>query len=846
MVRIALSTLAARKSGMLGAFAAAALAVVLVVSCGILLDSSLRAPIRVQRLADAGVVVQSHTTFSGGGTVGISLPERVRLPVTTAARVRNVRGVQQAIADRSFDARIGDRTGRVVTGPGGLPVIGHGWASAALTPFTLTRGRAPHSPSEIVLADDFAAHAAISLGRRLPIATATARGRFTVVGIARASNRRLPARETPVFFRDDTAARLSGSGGQADLVGVILERGADASIVAARIRSVLGGQGLRVLTGAQRGEAESPDDALSREDTVAGLTVFALLAAFVALFVVASTFALSVQQRHRELALFRAIGCTPRQVRRMVAGEALLVAIAATVVAAPIAVLAAWLELGPFTRAGMVPEGLHLAIGWLPFVAGLGIAILTTQIAAFASARRAARIRPTDALREASVQRRPLTLLRGLAGLAALAGGIAVVTASGGGSEDSAPAATMVWMIAVALLGPLLALPFVWLIGLPLARLSRGPGLLARANARANLRRVASMATPMVLAVSLVATVFFGKAMLQQQATSQTADRTTANLVLSAPSAAGLSPGLDAAVRRVPGIRQASGMLATSVVVAADGANLRAFPARGVDAASLTGVVDLGIASGSLNDLHGNALAVGTDGATRFGWHLGDRVRLWLGDGTPVTLRVAATFTRPLGFAEIVLPRALVAGHVTHPLDDAVFVTSEPAARRASVITRLEAFAHKYPGLEVSTRAQYERQLASAARHQDSEAYALLGLIAAFCALALVNAIVMSTAERRREFALLRLIGAGRQQIWTMIRAETLITAAFAAAMGTLVALPGLAVLSNDLTGSPFPSVPLWLYGCLIAAYVLLGFAATVLPTRLALRSEPVTAMTAR
>src|SRR4051812_1018182 len=846
MLRIALSTLAGRKSGMLGAFAAVALAVVLVVSCGILLDSSLRAPIRVQRLADAGVVVQSHTTFSGDGTVGISLPERVRLPVTTAATMRDVRGVRQAIADRSFDARIADRTGRVVTGARGLQVIGHGWASAALTPFTLTRGRAPHSPSEIVLADDFAAHAAISLGRQLPIATATARGRFTVVGIVSAPNRRLAARETPVFFRDDTAARLSGSGGEADLVGVILERGADASIVAARIRSVLGGQGLRVLTGAQRGEAESPEDALSREDTVAGLTVFALLAAFVALFVVASTFALSVQQRHRELALFRAIGCTPRQVRRMVAGEALLVAIAATVVAAPIAVLAAWLELGPFTRAGMVPEGLHLAIGWLPFVAGLGIAILTTQIAAFASARRASRIRPTDALREASVQRRPLTLLRGLAGLAALAGGIAVVTASGGGSEDSAPAATMVWMVAVALLGPLLALPFVGLIGLPLSRLSRGPGLVARASASANLRRVASMATPMVLAVSLVATVFFGKAMLQQEATSQTADRTTANLVLGAPSAAGLSPGLDAAIRRVPGIRQASGTLATSVVVAADGANLRAFPARGVDAASLTGVVDLGIASGSLSDLHGSALAVGTDGATRFGWHLGDRVRLWLGDGTPVTLRVAATFTRPLGFAEIVLPRALVAGHVTHPLDDAVFVTTEPAAPRASVITRLQAFAHTYPGLEVSTRAQYERELASAARHQDSEAYALLGLIAAFCALALVNAIVMSTAERRREFALLRLIGAGRQQIWTMIRAETLITAAFAAAMGTLVALPGLAVLSNDLTGSPFPSVPLWLYGCLIAAYVLLGFAATVLPTRLALRSEPVTAMTAR
>src|SRR3954451_16872591 len=112
MLRIALSTLAARKSGMLGAFAAAALAVVLVVSCGILLDSSLQAPIRVQRLAAAGVVVHAHSTVIGRGAVGIALPERVRLAVNTATHVRGVRGVRQAIADRSFDARVQDRTGR--------------------------------------------------------------------------------------------------------------------------------------------------------------------------------------------------------------------------------------------------------------------------------------------------------------------------------------------------------------------------------------------------------------------------------------------------------------------------------------------------------------------------------------------------------------------------------------------------------------------------------------------------------------------------------------------------------------------------------------------------------------
>src|SRR3954449_2917016 len=65
MLRIAFSTLAARKSGMMGAFAAVGLAVILVVSCGILLQSSLRAPIAVERLHNASVVVEAATSVTG-------------------------------------------------------------------------------------------------------------------------------------------------------------------------------------------------------------------------------------------------------------------------------------------------------------------------------------------------------------------------------------------------------------------------------------------------------------------------------------------------------------------------------------------------------------------------------------------------------------------------------------------------------------------------------------------------------------------------------------------------------------------------------------------------------------
>ena len=49
----------------------------------------------------------------------------------------------------------------------------------------------------------------------------------------------------------------------------------------------------------------------------------------VALFVVAGTFTLAIVQRRREIAVLRALGAAPHQVRRLIAGEALIVSVVA-------------------------------------------------------------------------------------------------------------------------------------------------------------------------------------------------------------------------------------------------------------------------------------------------------------------------------------------------------------------------------------------------------------------------------------------------------------------------------------------------------------------------------------
>ena len=141
--------------------------------------------------------------------------------------------------------------------------------------------------------------------------------RVTVVGVARP---RHPVRQpTAIFLTDAEAARLAGHPGRVDAIGVLAGPGFDAS----RLRAAAGGAA--VLTGDARGKAEYPELQEARTTLIAVTASFGGLALFIAIFVVASTMGLSIQQREREIALLRAVAATPGQIRRMIAWEAAIV-----------------------------------------------------------------------------------------------------------------------------------------------------------------------------------------------------------------------------------------------------------------------------------------------------------------------------------------------------------------------------------------------------------------------------------------------------------------------------------------------------------------------------------------
>ncbi|MFN8040882.1 MAG: ABC transporter permease [Acidimicrobiales bacterium] len=127
------------------------------------------------------------------------------------------------------------------------------------------------------------------------------------------------------------------------------------------------------------------------DQTLGLVYVLLVLAVVIALMGIANTLALSIHERTRELGLLRAVGQTRRQVRRMVRGESVVIAVLGTAMGLGLGVLVAWLLIG---AAGAGSSSLLAVFRIAPaplavvLAAGAGAGLL----ASWRAARRAARL----------------------------------------------------------------------------------------------------------------------------------------------------------------------------------------------------------------------------------------------------------------------------------------------------------------------------------------------------------------------------------------------------------------------------------------------------------------------
>ena len=794
MLRLALRSARGRLGTFTGALVALIASSALVMAGAMPLESALRTQPPVERYAATAAVVTGQQTI--GTEDKVPLTERARVDSALAARLAAVPGVRAAIADVSAPANLGGRTAQA-----------HGWGSAALTPYALTAGRAPAGPDEVVTGYR------AKLGARLRLASSEAARTVTVVGVARP---RHPAgQRAAIFLTDAEAARLAGHPDRADAIGVLAAPGFDA----ARLRAASGDA--VVLTGDDRGKAEHPDLQAGREPLIAVTASFGGMALFIAIFVVASTMGLSIQQREREIALLRAVAGTPGQIRRMIAWEAVIVGLVGSLIGLwPGAVLGRELAEG-LVEHGIAPPNLTVSAGWLPIAAAVGGGVTAALLAVLGAGRRAARVPPTLALADAAVEPKLLGPGRMVGGLIALAGAAPLFAVSISSSNPETVGATSqmtaLFLVAAAgFLGPIVARFAASILGPPLARLSRVGGFLASSNLRTATRRFSSATTPLVLTVALSCTLLFSATTTDHAVTQERRAGLDGELAIT--GAGGVPPAALDDVRATPGVRSAVALTPTTLA-----------PSLGVSDEVISAAVlnggqgggfDAGVTAGSLADLRGKSIALGQRRAKDAHAEIGDRVAVRLGDGARAHATVVAIYSRSLGFGDALLAPELAAGHQTDRMLGTVLVkTGDPAA----VGRRLRALVDRYPGLRVSDRASL-----ATVTDADREINRWLGplfvaIIFGFTSIAVINTLVMIALQRGRELGLLRLVGGTRRQVRSMARWEAGLIIAIGLVVGLAIAATALLPLSQALTGSVRPYVPLDQFGAILGVSALLA-----------------------
>ena len=830
--------LAPRAGSFAGIFVMIAMTATIAAAVGQFMATGLGAP-GAGRFAAADAVVRAPSVVHvghGNSADTVSVQRPVRLPAAALARVAAVPGVRSAVGDVSFPLTVIGRDGRPLPTRGAAPAHGYGWPSAALTPYRLAAGSAPRAPDQVVLDIGLADAGGLHPGDRVRIVSPAGVGTFTVSGIAAASAAQ-QRRQSSVFLTQAQAQRLSGLGAGFDAIAVRLAPGVDLSSLRSRQLAAAAGAGAEVFDHRHAESADVGDTrAQGRVELVAVLASGGGTMLFIAIFVVAGTVAFAVEGRRRDIALLRAVGATPGQVRRRLLGATAWIGL----LAGAAGCLAASALFGPFTHAlisvGLAPNGFAVTPNWIPYGIGLSVGPVVALLATLVAAHRALRVRPGEALVASGLPQRRLGILRTLLGLVALGGGLTLVVTLADQTITFATLSALCFTIAVTLLAPLV-------IGWPAAIAGRpllaggGAGFLTGASLPARRFRIGAVGAAIALVVAVAGTEVVTLASAQRATQRAAAARTLANRVIVASAGGGLPPSVATAAARLPGARVA-GVVSTDVFLLDPGLdnNGDSWTAAGLAPGAARGTLALDVRAGSLAAVRGNGIAV-SETVARAGARLGRLVHARLADGTRVRLRVVAVYDRGIGFGAIVMPGALALAHATAALDSAVFVAGHgPAIDRG-----LASISHSVPTAVVESRAAFLRDVKAQSEDQARAEWVVAAMMILVAAMAAFNTGAMAAAERRREFVLARLAGATRAQVIGSVTLESLLATLAGLAAGAAIVAAALADASSDPLGTSL-AVPLGQAGLVLGGAAALGLLGTLLPAAVIGRA-PLTAL---
>ena len=855
MLRLALKSLLAHKIRFALTAGTIVLGVTFVVAAFVTADS-LRST-----FDEIGVDINTGKDFTVRGTLGFGeIADAPPVPDSLLDGIRAIDGVEVAEGRFFVDGVIPvDGSGEAVSTLGG-PIAGVNWTEdESLSQYFLISGRWPQGRSEFAIGAGTFTDYDFELGRDYQVVTPTGPRTFTLTGTMQFG---FPedAGAGVVFsvFDTATAQEVLGYEGLFNEIDLRAVPGADLDEVRNRIEAFLPA-GTEVISSEEAAEefGDFFEFFIGPLQTI--LLTFAFVVLFVSTFIISNTFNIVLGQRVRELSLLRALGATPRQVRRSVLIESLVIGVAASAVGIGLGMLGA-LGLGALFDAfgASLPDGpmplRPRTVAWA-FAVGVGF----TVIASLVPAVKASRVSPVAGLSESTGDDGGhLRLWRPILGAALVVVGL-VLTGRGLFADFDSTTAQLVSLgagaavvfVAVAVLSPLIAGAVVSALARPLPRILRTPGRLARDNAARSPRRTAATAVALTIGLALVAMVLVVGQSLKDTFSDSLSSAVRADYIISAQTISGVPKtlaedlrgagagtvvGLDEDLVQIFSPVAPDQILQTEITV--------------TDLTAIGEVANLGVTEGSLSAIDpASALLVNRDRAEEWGLSIGDPVELVLVSGETLAVTVGAVFTetQPPFWDDWLIDRSLyeqtVAADAFEQWVAVKGASSDPEETRAL----LEQVLVAYPQASLEDRQQFQE-------NAESNLNTVLALVNVFLLFALVvalvgivNTLTLSVFERTHEIGLLRAVGMTRRQLRRVIRWEAATVALYGAIIGVVLGLAFGVALSVAIPDEIIDrvSVPGAQMVGLVLVAVVFGLLAAVFPSYRAGRMNVLEAIAA-
>ncbi|KIZ16997.1 ABC transporter permease [Streptomyces natalensis] len=819
-----------------------------------------------QSLKDVAVSVQTsdQAEMSDDGPVTSDGSPDTVLDTALANKIRALPGVTSVRPTVNGEATLAGKDGRP------LNADDNTWQKLATnylpgkdgkdSHYPLKEGRGPANGGELALDAKTAKKAGYRIGDTVRFATDGPALTKKLVGIVATDDPRVTAGGTLTLFDTTTAQKLFLTPGHFHQIAVAAEPGTDEHALTAQVQALLPADGAHAISGADLAAQQSRQIAEDTTRLTKTLLVFAGIALFVGVFIIANTFTMLIAQRSREIALMRAVGASRRQVVRSVLAEAALVGLAASAAGFALG-LGIATALHPLLNVGgaELPDG-PLVISSTAVLASLVVGVVVTVLAAWLPSRKAAKIAPVAVLSSAGlapptrslVVRNVLgTLLTGLGLLIVLY--VSTLKTSMESNLLIAMLGSALTLCGMIVLAPLLSRPLITVAGKVTTRFFGVSGKLAKDNALRNPRRTAATASSLMIGLTLITGLTVGGYSTQQAMDEAATQGLAADYKVTNSSARGLDTTAADKIAKLPGVAAAAPVASTTFDTQGVFASM-----TGTDPKAFGKAVDLNFQAGSLRDVGPGKIAVSDAFAQQAGLHVGDTIHPDMGTSqgtTPQgkankkTLTVVGVYAKTfaaydaLGTVADVLP-ATATG--TGTLDN-ILVKAEPG-KAAGLEPKIRQTLGSSPLLKVQNHEQIIEAGSGSITLVLNMMYGLLAMAVIIAVLGIINTLAMSVFERTREIGMLRAIGLDRSGIKQMVRLESVVISLFGAVLGIgtgiLLAWAGGSLLTSAMpmyeTALPWDKL-----GLCLALALLIGVLAAIWPARRAARLNMLQAIQA-